>query len=125
MPIAKSVVVENSRGVEEVQTRGKRGEVMEVCSEHQTVVTDLAIIKNDLKYIKNKVCSHIQEGEEKGGFRDRLIVTEMEVKTIKKEISELKKAEWTRLIVAGCVGGLIGNITPEFIQMFVGWVVGK
>ena len=59
---------------------------MEVCSEHQTVVTDLAIIKNDLKYIKDKVCSHIQEGEEKGGFRDRLIVTEMEVKTIKKEI---------------------------------------
>jgi len=95
----------------------------EVCEQHQTVATDLAIIKNDLTYIKDKVCSHIQEGEEKGGFRDRLIVTEMEVKTIKKEISELKKAEWQRVIVAGLIGGLVGNVSPELIRGLL-WLVG-
>ena len=66
-----------------------------------------------LEYISTKVCSHIEEGEKpRTGFRDRLIVLE-------QEVSSLKKAEWGRVIVAGLIGGLIGNLTPDLINVIL------
>ena len=41
----------------------------EVCDYHVTLVADMAVIKTDIKYIKDKVCSHVHEGEEPGGWR--------------------------------------------------------
>jgi len=35
---------------------------------------------------------------------------------LEQEVSALKKAEWTRAIVAGLIGGLVGNISPDLIQ---------
>jgi len=52
---------------------------------------------------------HIDEGDKPGGFRDRILIVEQNIK-------ELKKAEWTRVIVAGVLGGLIGNVSPDLIQ---------
>jgi len=89
---------------------------MEYCEQHQVIATDMAVIKNDLQYIKDRICSHITQGEEKGGFRDRLIILE-------QSVSELKKAEWTRVITAGAIGGLIGNISPDLIKGLL-WLIG-
>ena len=85
---------------------------MDVCEHHTTLVSDIAVIKNDLSYIKDRVCSHISEGESKGGFRDRLIILE-------QEVSAFKRIAWTRLIVAGLIGGLVANATPEVF----GWLI--
>jgi hypothetical protein len=63
-----------------------------------------------------KVCSHIQQGEEKGGFRDRLIIVE-------QDVNSLKKTEWGRVLTAGCIGGLIGNLSPDLIKGIL-WLLG-
>ena len=85
---------------------------MDTCDAHTQLVSDIAVIKNDLTYIKDRVCIHIAEGETKGGFRDRLIVLE-------QSVDSLKKAEWQRVIVAGLVGGLVSQLTPEVF----GWLI--
>jgi len=80
------------------------------CSYHLDFVKDISEIKTDLSYIKDKICAHILEGEKPvTGFRDRIVILE-------QEVSALKKAEWTRTIVAGLIGGLVGNISPDLIQ---------
>lgn len=91
---------------------------MEVCNQHQVIATDMAVIKTDIKYIRDKVCTHITQGEERGGFRDRLIIVE-------QEISALKKMAWIRLIVAGFIGGMLGNVAPETIQLLSQWIIAK
>jgi len=85
---------------------------MGICDYHTELVANIAVIKTDIQYIKDRVCNHIKEGEEKGGFRDRLIILE-------QEVSVLKKVMWMRVIVAGFVGGLIADGTPELIKWFL------
>jgi len=85
---------------------------MEQCEYHTQLATDIAVIKTDVSYIKSTVCNHITEGETKGGFRDRLIVLE-------QSVDSLKKAEWQRTITAGLVGGLVSQLTPEVF----GWLI--
>lgn len=82
---------------------------MDTCEYHITLVSDIAVIKSSLDTIKDKICSHITQGEEKGGFRDRLIILEQEVKVI-------KQGYWKAALVAGILGGLIGNLSPDLIQ---------
>lgn len=92
----------------------------ETCQEHLSMVeeraktnSDIAIIKNDIMYIRNKICKHVEEGEKEGGFRDRLLLLE-------RSVSELKKALWGRVFVAGLVGGLVGGkLTPEIINFLM------
>ena len=69
-------------------------------------------VLTQLEYISSKVCSHIKEGEERGGYRDRLIV-------IEQEVNSLKRAEWTRVVFAGVIGGLIGKLTPDLINFLI------
>ena len=85
---------------------------METCEYHTLSVADIAVMKNDLAYIKDKVCSHVSDGDKPGGFRDRLIILE-------QEVSALKKAMWIRVAVAGFVGGLVANGTPEAVQWLI------
>ena len=89
----------------------------EVCEYHTELVRDLAIIKNDIGYIKDKVCSHIEEGEKQGGFRDRLLILE-------QSVSSLKKAEWGRLITASLIGGLLGKLSPDMFDFLLKAVMG-
>ena len=84
----------------------------ETCEYHVKLVSDISVIKNDIGYIRDKVCKHVEEGEKEGGFRDRLLV-------IEGEVSALKKAEWTRLIIAGLIGGLLGKLTPDLFSFLV------
>ena len=85
---------------------------MDQCEYHVKLVSDIAVIKTNLDYIKNKVCSHVEDGEKDGGYRDRLLIVE-------REVSALKKAEWSRVLVAGLVGGLIGNLTPDIFGFLI------
>ena len=88
----------------------------EICAEHTKLVSDIEVIKNDIKYIREKVCDHIREGEKEGGFRDRLIVLE-------QTVSSLKKAMWIRVGVAGLIGGLIGSGSADALGIFLKWIM--
>ena len=75
-------------------------------------------LQSDLRYIKENTCRHIQEGEGVGGWRDRLLVVEQETST-------LKKSYWKTCVVAGIIGGLVGNISPEIFNFFVRFVLAN
>jgi hypothetical protein len=90
---------------------------MQQCEEHGKLITDIVEIKTIVKYISERMVSHIEEGEKpKIGFRDRIIILE-------QEVSALKQAEWGRVIAAGVIGGLIGNLSPDLIKGLL-WLVG-
>jgi len=89
---------------------------MEQCDTHVQLVSDIAVIKSDLVYIKDRVCNHITQGEERGGFRDRLVIVE-------QDISALKKAKWLTAVTAGLIGGLVSQLTPEVAQWIIKMVV--
>lgn len=90
---------------------------METCEYHTQLVADIAVIKTDITYIKDKVCSHISEGEEKGGFRDRLIIAE-------QQIAAMRSSVWKIGVTAGFIGALLGNLTPEAIILLSKWITG-
>jgi len=81
----------------------------EVCDYHVNLVADIAVIKTDIRYIKDKVCNHVTEGEGPGGWRDRLVILEQEVRTLKSSI-------WKIGLASGMIGALLGNATPELIK---------
>jgi hypothetical protein len=89
---------------------------MEQCDTHTQLVSDIAVIKSDLVYIKDRVCNHITQGEERGGFRDRLVIVE-------QDIAALKKAKWLTAVTAGLIGGLVSQLTPEVAQWIIKMLV--
>ena len=88
----------------------------DICEYHTQLVSDIAVIKNDLQYIKDNFCKHIVEADAKGGFRDRIIILE-------QNVSALKKAMWMRVGVAGVIGGLVGSGSADAIALFLKWVM--
>ncbi|MDP2942466.1 MAG: hypothetical protein Q8O36_03020 [Candidatus Omnitrophota bacterium] len=82
----------------------------EVCDYHVNLVADIAVIKTDIRYIKDKVCNHVTEGEGPGGWRDRLVILEQEVKVLRSGI-------WKIGLASGVIGALVGNATPEVIKL--------
>jgi hypothetical protein len=80
----------------------------ETCEYHTLLVADIAVIKNSLANIEKKMCSHVEDGEKQGGFRDRLIIAE-------QEISIIKKGYWKACLISGLIGGLVGNVSPDII----------
>ena len=81
----------------------------EVCDYHVTLVADIAVIKTDIKYIKDKICNHVTGGEGPGGWRDRLVILELELKILRTSI-------WKIGLASGLIGALVGNATPEVIK---------
>jgi hypothetical protein len=76
-------------------------------------VTDLiATVNTSIKEDRAKFDRHVYDGEKVGGYRDRLMKVE-------SDISALKKAEWFRVIIAGLIGGLVANNTPDFFTMLM------
>lgn len=73
--------------------------------------------------IENGICKHIDEGERKGGYRDRLRDLEEQRNTLKKEISTIKKGYWKACIVSGLIGGLLGNLTPEAFNVIFKFII--
>lgn len=81
----------------------------DTCEKHLDVARDLAVIKSMLSAIQDRMMHHVDEGERPGGYRDRLIVAELEISTI-------KKGYWKACIVSGIIGGMLGNLTPDLIN---------
>ena len=69
-------------------------------------------ILTNLENITTKICKHIEEGEKEGGFRDRLLLLEQTVCT-------LKKSYWKTALVCGIIGGLLGKVSPDIFNIFV------
>ena len=61
-----------------------------------------------LDRIEKKICTHIDEGERQGGYRDRIIHLEHRVNSI-----------WWMIIVFSTVGGLIGKLTPDLVNFLI------
>lgn len=85
---------------------------MEHCADHGQMREDIVLMKNDLRYIRDKVCAHVTEGDREGGYRDRLLIVE-------REIAALRTSVWKIGITSGLIGALIGNATPEAIKIIV------
>lgn len=73
-------------------------------------------LETGFEYFIKRTADHIAEGDKQGGFRDRVVILE-------QQVSALKKAEWTRVITAGVIGGLIGNLSPDLIRSIL-WLLG-
>ena len=89
----------------------------DTCSQHAQMLADYAVVKNDVHYIRSKVCRHVEDGEKEGGFRDRLLIAE-------REIAELKKRFWASSLIGGVIGALIGSGSKDVICLLVRWLIG-
>jgi len=98
---------------------------IETCEYHTEFAANVAVIKNDIKYIREKVCQHIEEGEKQGGFRDRLVVAEQALKGYKQEISAIKKGYWVSGVIGGIIGSLFTHTAPEIIMNIVKLFLAK
>ncbi|MFA5037972.1 MAG: hypothetical protein WC479_12445, partial [Candidatus Izemoplasmatales bacterium] len=57
--------------------------------------------------IKNH-SSHVMEGEKEGGFRDRLLKAEIDIKTIKERF-------WQSSLIGGIIGALVGTGSKDIL----------
>ena len=61
---------------------------------------------------------HVTEGDKSGGFRDRLLV-------IEREVRELRNRFWLSAVIGGIIGGLVGSGSKDVLAMFIGWLMGR
>jgi hypothetical protein len=61
---------------------------------------------------------HVTEGDQKGGFRDRLLVLELTVK-------ELKERFWQSALIGGIIGALVGTGSKDALVILVNWFMKK
>lgn len=80
------------------------------CDQHMLNTEKLAVIANELTHIRailtedrETTKEHIHEGEKAGGVRDQ-------VRDLQKAVGELKRAEWSRVGLAGIIGGVMGAL---------------
>lgn len=100
----------------------------ETCPEHIKFATQQGVIINKLDNIEARMATHVTEGEKVGGWRDRLLMLEGDVKNhkddVQKEIGALKRAMWLRTVISGILGGMIANGSDEAFRMFVKFLTG-
>jgi hypothetical protein len=61
---------------------------------------------------------HVAEGDQKGGFRDRLLVLELSVK-------ELKERFWQSALIGGIIGALVGTGSKDVLVILINWFMKK
>ena len=62
--------------------------------------------------------SHVVEGDKSGGFRDRLLKAEIDIKTLKERF-------WQSSLIGGVIGALIGSGSKDVIAFLVSWIFKK
>ena len=75
----------------------------EICEHHIGLANNIAVMANDVAYIRKTVCRHIDEGEKEGGHRDILRENTKDIAYLKKQISEIKRSKWQ----SGAIGGVV------------------
>jgi hypothetical protein len=96
---------------------------MEICEYHSELVADIAVIKcssvntnESIARIEKVFAKHIEEADVKGGFRDRLV-------TLENEVKSFKQAMWLGFTGAGIIGGLIGSGSADALAMLIKWIM--
>lgn len=61
---------------------------------------------------------HVTEGDQSGGFRDRLLRAEMDIKILRERF-------WYSSLIGGVIGALIGSGSKDILIMFINWLMKK
>ena len=61
---------------------------------------------------------HVIEGDKQGGFRDRLLLVELDVKSLKERF-------WQSSLIGGVIGALIGSGSGQVITTLIKWFMGN
>ena len=61
---------------------------------------------------------HVLEGDKSGGFRDRLIKVEIDLKILKDKF-------WQSSLIGGVIGAFIGSGSKDAIGLLIKWITGK
>lgn len=98
--------------------------------------SDIKNICRTLDEMRTNSAEHIREGEKVGGYRDRLRVMEVEIKTdridthnnftaLEKEISTIKKGYYIVGGLSGIIGGLIVKGGVDIFALLTKLIGGK
>lgn len=61
---------------------------------------------------------HVTEGDKVGGFRDRLLKAEIDLKALKERF-------WQSALIGGVIGALIGSGSKDIIMTFISWFMKR
>ena len=61
---------------------------------------------------------HVIEGDKSGGFRDRLMKVEIDIKALKERF-------WQSSLIGGVIGALVGSGSKDVIVGLVNWFLKK
>ena len=97
----------------------------EICEHHIGLANDVAVIKNDVSYIRSSIDKkderfniHVKEAEQEGGRHDQIRDNSKDIIYLKKQISEIKKSKWQ----SGAIGGAVVFVltkSPEIGSMLL------
>jgi hypothetical protein len=62
--------------------------------------------------------AHVVEGDKSGGFRDRLVRVEVDLKVLKERF-------WQSSLIGGVIGALIGSGSRDILVVLSKWIMGK
>jgi hypothetical protein len=100
---------------------------MNNCTSHETISreigeikTELAVIRRDLEHIINRFSQHVDEAERNGGWRDKMVFVEADLKLIRVRLESDRITTRWMMIGSGIIGGLIGSQCVDVITSFLG-----
>ena len=100
----------------------------EICSHHIELANKIAVMANDITYIRasvdkkdKKFEQHVQEAEEEGGHRDRIQALEKENGARIQEIATMKKERWKLALTVGAISAA-GARSPDIWNLIVGFI---
>jgi len=95
----------------------------EICSHHIELANKIAVMANDITYIRasvdkkdEKFEKHVQEAEEEGGHRDR-------IQALEKDVATMKKERWKLALTVGTISAA-GARSPD-IWHLIGTLLTK
>ena len=62
--------------------------------------------------------AHVLEGDKSGGYRDRLVRVELDLKILKDRF-------WVSSLIGGIIGALIGSGSKDILMVLSKWIMGK